>query len=80
MLAHVYENRFTKRAGGRDRGEENVEHHFRKGVPGDWKNHFADEHVREFNRRYGELLEITGYAAAVTATTATTAAPATAAA
>ncbi len=69
MLAHVYENRFAKRAGGRDRGEENVEHHFRKGVPGDWKNHFSNEHVRQFNRRYGDLLEMTGYAETVTAAT-----------
>jgi hypothetical protein len=72
MLAHVYANRFSKRTGGRDRGDENVQHHFRKGVPGDWKNHFSDEHVCQFSRRYGDLLEITGYAPAAAAPAAVT--------
>lgn len=61
VLKRVHQNRFSKRAGGRAIGEEDVSHHFRKGVPGDWKNHFSPEHVREFNRRHRDLLEMTGY-------------------
>jgi hypothetical protein len=62
LLTAVYRNRFAKRADGRSPGQENIKHHFRKGVPGDWKNHFSNLHVREFERRYGDLLEKLGYA------------------
>ncbi len=61
MLSAVYNNRFAKRAGGRSPGQENIQHHFRKGIPGDWNNHFSVRHTREFNHRYGDLLEKLGY-------------------
>jgi len=53
--------RFSKLAGGRQRGEENKQSHYRKGQPGDWKNHFTDEHVRAFKERYNDLLLKLGY-------------------
>jgi len=48
--------RFSKLAGGRKRGQENKNSHYRKGQPGDWKNHFTDAHVRTFKDRYNNLL------------------------
>jgi Sulfotransferase domain len=46
---------------GRSPGEEDVQDHYRKGVPGDWVNHFGAEHVAYFKEYYGELLIKLGY-------------------
>lgn len=46
---------------GRKRGEENVLSHERKGVAGDWRNHFTGPVVDEFKKRYGSVLIATGY-------------------
>lgn len=62
LLGIVYDNRFEKKAGGRARGEADPESHYRKGEPGDWKNHLTDDHLEEFERRFPRLLEKTGYA------------------
>jgi lipopolysaccharide transport system ATP-binding protein len=53
--------RFAQLAGGRARGEENLEAHERKGVVGDWRNHFTDRVTRAFKARFGDLLVATGY-------------------
>ncbi|MFZ5855775.1 MAG: sulfotransferase domain-containing protein [Chloroflexota bacterium] len=53
-------NSFTKRA-GRKPGEEDVSSHYRKGVSGDWKNHFTDHIKAEFKQKFGQLLIDTGY-------------------
>ncbi len=34
--------------------------HLRKGVIGDWKNHFSDEQLVEFNKLYESRLKVTG--------------------
>jgi len=46
---------------GRERGEEDPRSHYRKGVAGDWKNHFTDKVKDEFKKKYGQLLVDTGY-------------------
>jgi Sulfotransferase domain len=46
---------------GRSPGEEDVQDHYRKGMPGDWFNHFEAEHVAYFKEHYGELLIKLGY-------------------
>lgn len=46
---------FDKRA-GRKRGEEDRNSHFRKGVSGDWKNHFTAEHKALFKEMYPNVL------------------------
>ncbi len=56
----VLANRFERRA-GRKPGEEDVASHERKGIAGDWQNHFSDAVARAFKARYGELLVATGY-------------------
>lgn len=61
LLGIVYDNRFEKKAGGRASGEADPESHYRKGEPGDWKNHLTDDHLEEFDRRFPRLLEKTGY-------------------
>ena len=34
---------------------------FRKGVIGDWKNHFNEDHIRAFQKELGSVLELMGY-------------------
>ena len=57
----LYRKRFKKMAGGRKKGEENVESHYRKGQPGDWKNHFDDELAARFKDEYNDVLLKLGY-------------------
>jgi lipopolysaccharide transport system ATP-binding protein len=53
--------RFENLSEGRKRGEENIASHTRKGIAGDWRNHFTPKVKREFKGRYGELLILSGY-------------------
>lgn len=46
---------------GRKRGEEDPQAHFRKGVPGDWRNYFTPAVKEEFKKRFGQTLIVTGY-------------------
>ncbi len=46
---------------GRKMGEEDVMSHGRKGVAGDWRNHFTRQMAELFHSRYGDLLKDTGY-------------------
>jgi len=57
----VLANRFEARTGGRKPGTEDVHSHERKGVAGDWRNHFTDKVTAAFKERYAELLVATGY-------------------
>lgn len=61
LLGKVYQHRFEARARGRKAGEENKNSHYRKGVAGDWINHFTPDHVAAFKERYGDLLIRLGY-------------------
>jgi hypothetical protein len=61
LLGKVYENRFSRKTVGRTQGMENVKSHFRKGMVGDWVNHFTSEHVVIFKKKYGDLLVKLGY-------------------
>jgi lipopolysaccharide transport system ATP-binding protein len=56
----VIANRFEIRT-GRSRGQEDVGSHERKGIAGDWRNHFTDKLAKTFKDRFGELLVTTGY-------------------
>lgn len=57
----VADCRFESLTGGRQRGEENVAAHERKGIVGDWKNYFTDRVREAFKMRYGGLLVAAGY-------------------
>ena len=52
--------RFEKMA-GRKQGSEKSNSHFRKGIAGDWKNHFTESHKKAFKESYPGLLETLGY-------------------
>lgn len=56
----VKRNSFTNRA-GRERGQEDVSSHYRKGISGDWANYFTDRVKAEFKERFGQHLIETGY-------------------
>jgi sulfotransferase family protein len=60
FLEVVRANRFEARS-GRKRGEEDIANHERKGIAGDWRNHFTPRVIKEFKGRYGSLLVATGY-------------------
>ncbi|MEZ4695548.1 MAG: sulfotransferase domain-containing protein [Rhodothermales bacterium] len=61
LLGRVFDHRFEKTSGGRKKGIEDPKSHYRKGVAGDWKNHFTPEHCRAFLKRFDGLLQVTGY-------------------
>ena len=52
---------FERLAKGRRRGDEDRGAFYRKGVVGDWRNHFDDVATAAFMRHGGELLEELGY-------------------
>jgi len=54
-------NNYSRKAGGRKKGEENVRSHYRKGIHGDWKNHFNELHIQTFKDMYNPLLLKLGY-------------------
>jgi acetamidase/formamidase len=56
LLGLVYNNRFETKTKGREAGKEDVKSHYRKGVSGDWANHFTQRHVDAFKERYNDLL------------------------
>ena len=45
----------------RPRGQELRTSHLRKGIAGDWRNHFTPRIVQEFKGRFGEVLTGLGY-------------------
>jgi hypothetical protein len=52
----IHEKRFSALSAGRKKGEEDVKNHFRKGIPGDWINHFNDDHKQYFKENHNDLL------------------------
>lgn len=57
----VEKNSFKKKTGGRVKGDVDLASHYRKGQPGDWKNHFTDRVEKKFYQTYGDLIEKLGY-------------------
>ncbi len=57
----IVASRTFERLTGRKKGQENAHSHLRKGVPGDWRNHFSPEHVRAFKATYNSLVLNLGY-------------------
>jgi len=56
LTSHSFEN-LSKRP----KGLENVRNHYRKGISGDWKNHFTDAHKHLFKENWGVLFVQLGY-------------------
>jgi hypothetical protein len=61
LLGKVYENQFSKKSAGRNQGTEDITSHYRKGLAGDWVNHFTNEHRSYFKKNYGDLVVKLGY-------------------
>ena len=62
ILNAILENhQFRKITSGRSKGEADPESHYRKGKPGDWKNHFTDRVDRAFEDAFGDIVEMLGY-------------------
>jgi hypothetical protein len=57
----VARNAFTVASGGRQPGEADPQSFLRKGIAGDWKNHFDEECNRLYCAVAGEALEKAGY-------------------
>ncbi len=52
---------FEHMSGGRQRGEEDPAHFFRKGIIDDWRNHFTNEESLKFQARFLETFQTFGY-------------------
>lgn len=63
LLGIIWENDFQKKAGGRKAGEEDKKSHYRKGVAGDWRNHFKQQHIDYLKQQYNDVLVQYGYEA-----------------
>jgi hypothetical protein len=61
LLGAVYANRFEAKTRGRRAGAEDAQSHYRKGVAGDWVNHFSPAHEEAFAERFEGLLARLGY-------------------
>lgn len=52
---------FEMMSGGRQRGQTNNYHHYRRGMSGDWRQYFEHKHKHWFKDRYGSFLIRRGY-------------------
>jgi len=52
---------FKQASGGREKGQEDPKSHYRKGIPGDWINHFKPQHIAYFVNHYNPVLLKLGY-------------------
>jgi len=66
--AIIYRNNFERLSrgrkfwqNGRKQGEADSTSHFRKGIVGDWRNHFSEIHINRFKELAGETLIELGY-------------------
>jgi len=57
----LWRNAFERKSGGRVRGVENVKHHYRKGLAGDWRHYFTPGLKDQFKQCYPSLLTTLGY-------------------
>jgi hypothetical protein len=48
--------KFKNLSGGRKQGIEDYKSHYRKGISGDWKNYFTEDHKNAFKKEAGHLL------------------------
>jgi hypothetical protein len=61
LLGSVYRHRFEAKTKGRRRGTEDTGSHYRKGVAGDWVNHFTPKVAAAFEERFEGALDRLGY-------------------
>ena len=61
VLDRELQRRSFERLAGRRRGSADPSSHYRKGMPGDWHNHFTRRVRDAFIERYGDLVVRLGY-------------------
>lgn len=61
LAALIRRHSFSVHAGNRLQGTEDVDSHYRKGVAGDWENHFNPAIIAHFETVTGDLVERLGY-------------------
>lgn len=61
LIARMIERSSFRFYAGRERGQENRKRFYRKGIAGDWKNHFSAEDRRVFKDLAGDMLVTLGY-------------------
>jgi Sulfotransferase domain len=52
---------FNRYSGGRDKGNEDINSHYRKGTVGDGRLHFSEKTKAEFKRLFNDVLVLGGY-------------------
>lgn len=62
-VARVVDRHSFKARSGRPRGDSDSSSHFRRAIPGDWKNHFDRQLGETFERYFPNLLVEAGYEA-----------------
>ncbi|HAV12562.1 MAG TPA: hypothetical protein DCX06_03545 [Opitutae bacterium] len=60
-LEIAYRHRFERNAKGRKPGQEDTSSHYRKGVAGDWKEHFTPKVTAHFEARFPGMLSKLDY-------------------
>lgn len=61
LIKIIDKHSFKSKAKGRDSGKSDSSSHYRKGISGDWKNHFNEDHIRYIKDKYGDVLIKMGY-------------------
>lgn len=61
VLSELLETYSFEKLSGRAKGTEDQHTHFRKGIAGDWRNHFEPEVQAVFDEVTGDLVEALGY-------------------
>ena len=57
----IKRTRFRDLSGGREPGQQDPSSHWRKGIAGDWRNHFTEPVKERFKELWGEDLIAAGY-------------------
>ncbi|MBN1688131.1 MAG: sulfotransferase domain-containing protein [Candidatus Omnitrophica bacterium] len=61
LLAFLHDYDFSRKSGGRKKGQTDEKSHLRKGIAGDWRNYFKEVHKEWFKKNYNDLLIKLGY-------------------
>jgi hypothetical protein len=61
QLLTLLERHAFQRLAGRAAGTENIQSHYRKGIAGDWQNHFTEKNIAYFNQVTDDLVHVLGY-------------------
>ena len=61
LVSSIEKRSFFNMSGGRNVGEEDISNHFRKGIVGDWKNHFSEEDNKIFVENHKSVMKGFGY-------------------